>query len=884
MPGRDIGKTYDPAKAESKWYDVWEDRGYFHAEVRTDQKPYCIMIPPPNVTGILHMGHVLDNTIQDVYIRHARMSGFETLWLPGTDHAGIATQSVVEKELDKQQISKHDLGRDKFVEKVWEWREKYGGIILQQLRKLGCSCDWTRERFTLDPGLSRAVRKVFVHLYGKGLIYRGHRIVNWSPGLKTAISDDEVVRKEILGHLWYIRYPLAEEEGHITVATTRPETMLGDTAVAVNPSDQRYKHLVGKMVNLPLTDRQIPIIADDYPDPESGTGALKVTPAHDYDDFEIGQRHNLPAILIMDVAGHMNENAPLKYQGMDRFKCRQQVLEDLETKGLLEKVEDIPNHPVGHCYRSDVPIEPYLTDQWFLKMKPLADPAFDAVNSGRIHFYPVELINRYNAWFFTLKDWCISRQLWWGHRIPIWTCQNCGYEDAFEEDPDRCPKCESEDFHQEGDVLDTWFSSWLWPFSTLGWPEKTPELDYFYPTDLLITGPDIIFLWVARMIMAGLEFMQDIPFKAVSFHGIIRDIQGRMMSKTLGNSPDPLDVINEYGADALRFTVVSLTPRRGDIRYANELCEMGRNFANKVWNATRFLLLNAPDDKTPPLQPPSKDNLTPVDRWILSEYHRTVEALQTSIKEHRLNDSTKIVYSFLWDRFCDWYLESIKVRLSSDSPDRQVALDVALYVLEGAGKLLHPLMPYLTEEIWQALWKHPEDRSVMIEPFPKADNAWLDPKAEKDMEFLMKVISAIRGVRGEMHVPPQTKSNVVFSHVSAKEKEILLREQSMVERLASIGEIEYSDKKPKMSASAVAGTLEIYVPLEGLIDLDKEKSRISKEINRLQGLIKATSAKLNNPNFVQRAPEDVVERERTKLEEMSNSLEKLEHILTDLTT
>jgi valyl-tRNA synthetase len=882
MPGRYIGKTYNPSAAENKWYDIWEGRGYFGAKVRDDRTPYCIMIPPPNVTGQLHIGHVLDNTIQDIYIRHARMSGFETLWLPGTDHAGIATQNVVEKELDKQGISKHDLGREKFIERVWQWREKYGGIILKQLRKLGCSCDWSRERFTLDPGLSRAVRRVFVHLYDKGLIYRGHRIVNWSPGLKTAISDDEVVRKEILGHLWYIRYPLTEGDGYITVATTRPETMLGDTAVAVHPSDKRYQHLVGKMVHLPLTDRQIPIIADEHPDPESGTGALKVTPAHDYDDFEIGQRHNLPAIIVMDAAGKMNEYVPPAYQGLDRFDCRKKVVEDLEALGLVEKVEDIPHHPVGHCYRSNVPIEPILTDQWFLKMKPLADPAFEAVNSGTVKFYPSELINRYNAWFFTLKDWCISRQLWWGHRIPVWTCPDCGFEGAFEEDPDHCPKCESAELYQEEDVLDTWFSSWLWPFSTLGWPDDTPELKYFYPTDLLVTGPDIIFLWVARMIMAGLEFMHDIPFKAVTFHGMIKDMQGRMMSKTLGNSPDPLDVIQEYGADAIRFTIVSLTPRKGDIRYANELCEMGRNFANKVWNATRFLLLNAGDDQTPPSQPPAKGTLTLVDRWILSEYHHTVDAMEKSLEEHRLNDATKIIYAFLWDRFCDWYIESIKVRLSGDAKEKQTALDVALYVLEGSVKLLHPFMPYLTEEIWQALWKTPEDRSIMVEPFPKVDENWFDSGAEQDMDFLMKIISAVRGIRGEMHVPPQMEADVVFSHSIASEKKLLQREHGLIKRLATIKEIRYSEDKPQMSASAVAGTLEIYVPLEGLIDLKVEKSRISKEVDRLRGMTKGTKAKLDNPNFVERAPEDVVEKERIKLEEMSKSLEKLQRILDDL--
>jgi len=882
MPGRNIGKAYNPADTENKWYAIWEQRGYFQAEVRKDRTPYCIVIPPPNITGILHMGHVLDNTIQDIYIRHARMQGFETLWLPGTDHAGIATQSVVEKVLDKQGISKHDLGREKFLEKVWEWREKYGGIILQQLKKLGCSCDWSRERFTLDPGLSRAVRKVFVHLYHKGLIYRGYRIVNWSPGLRTAISDDEVHRKEIPGHLWYIRYPLVDSEGFITVATTRPETMLGDTAVAVHPSDQRYQHLVGKLAHLPLTDRQIPIIADSHPDPASGTGALKVTPAHDYDDFDIGQRHNLPAILIMDEAGKMNQNVPPKYQGMDRFDCRRQVVEDLTALGLLEKVEDIPAHPVGHCYRSDVPIEPYLTEQWFLKMKELADPAYEAVNSGKVFFTPPELINRYNAWFFTLKDWCISRQLWWGHRIPIWTCKDCGFQDAFEEDPDHCPKCQSHNFQQDADVLDTWFSSWLWPFSTLGWPDKTPELDYFYPTDLLVTAPDIIFLWVARMIMAGMEFMHDIPFKAVAFHGIIRDIQGRMMSKTLGNSPDPLDVISEYGADAMRFTVVSLTPRRGDIRYANELCEMGRNFANKVWNATRFILMNASDDQYPPAEPPSQDRLTLADRWILSEYHRTIAAVQKSLEEYRHNDSTKIIYSFLWDRFCDWYLECIKVRLTGSPEDRKTALDIALYVLDGSIRLLHPFMPFVTEEIWQVLWNHPKNRSIMVESYPKADSAWFDDKAESNMEFLMKVISAIRGIRGEMHVPPQSEADVVFCHASPQEMELLNSENSTVKRLASVKEIHYASEKPKLSASAIIGTLEIYVPLEGLIDLVTERNRLTKEAVRLKSLITGTKAKLDNPHFRERAPEEVVEKEHTKLGEMSQSLAKIERILVDL--
>jgi valyl-tRNA synthetase len=672
--------------------------------------------------------------------------------------------------------------------------------------------------------------------------------------------------------------------------------MLGDTAVAVHPSDQRYQHLVGKMVYLPLTDRQIPIIADTHPDPVAGTGALKVTPAHDYDDFDIGQRHNLPAILIMDDAGKMNQNVPPKYQGMDRFDCRKQVVDDLTALGLVEKVEDIPAHPVGHCYRSGVPIEPLLTEQWFLKMKELADPAYEAVNSGKVIFTPPELINRYNAWFLTLKDWCISRQLWWGHRIPIWTCQDCGFQDAFEEDPDHCPKCQSHEFKQDEDVLDTWFSSWLWPFSTLGWPDKTPELEYFYPTDLLITAPDIIFLWVARMIMASMEFMHDIPFKVVAFHGIIRDIQGRMMSKTLGNSPDPLDVISEYGADALRFTVVSLTPRRGDIRYANELCEMGRNFANKIWNATRLILMNAPNDLHPPMSPPPKDRLDLADRWILSEYHRTVEAVEKSLQGYRLNDSTKIIYSFLWDRFCDWYLECIKVRLSASGggqvnaptlnartrEDRNTALSVALYVLEGSVRLLHPFMPFVTEEIWQALRNHPDDQSIMTEPYPKADSAWFDSKAEAQMEFVIRVISAIRGIRGEMHVPPQTKTDAVFCRVSSSEREILDAEAGTLERLATVREIRYASEKPKLSASAVIGTLEVYVPLEGVIDLDKERSRLSKELSRLQGLIAGIKTKLDNPNFLERAPEEVVERERAKLDEMSQSLEKIERILADL--
>ncbi len=901
-----LPKTYTPKEAEEKWYKFWEENNFFHAEANSKKQPYTIFIPPPNVTGILTMGHVLNNTIQDVFVRWKRMHGFETLWMPGTDHAGIATQNVVEKSLLKEGKTRHDLGREKFLEVVWKWKEEYGGTIIKQLKKLGTSCDWERERFTMDDGLSEAVQEVFIRLFNKGLIYRGKYIINWCPKDHTAISDDEVNHIEQNGHLWFIKYPIINSEEFIIVATTRPETMLGDTAVAVNPNDDRYKHLIGKKVALPLTDRIIPIIADDFVDPAFGTGMVKVTPAHDPNDYWIGQRHNLPQINIFDSSANINENAPIKYLGKDRFEVRIEVVKDLTSLNLISKIDNHVNS-VGRCYRCDTIIEPYLSDQWFVKMKPLAEPALKVVQNGTIKFHPDRWVKVYEHWMTNIRDWCISRQLWWGHRIPVWycTCDGCDHMTASKTEPkEKCPKCGCIQYRQDEDVLDTWASSWLWPFSTLGWPKDNQDLRYFYPSDTLVTGPDIIFFWVARMIIAGIEFTKDIPlpdgsarstdeqivpFKDVYFTSIIRDDQGRKMSKSLGNSPDPLDVISEYGADALRFTVLYLAPLGQDVLYSNDKCELGRNFANKIWNAGRFLLMNA--EQIPEFEYISADKvcenyLDLADRWILSRLNSTISDLNKALDNFYINDATKILYEFIWHDYCDWYVELIKTRLyGSETIDvKKVVLDRALFIYEQALKLLHPFMPFVTEEIWQTIAKRESGESIMISKFPDARENWIDKETELDSKFMQDIVNAVRTIRGELDVPPSKNINILLNFHDPEKEKHFLKYESYLKRLTKATDVILmkENEKPRHAACSVFEGVEIFIPLEGIIDFDVERGRIEKEITRVKSMLVGVKNKLANESFISKAPNEVVENERKKMESFKLTLEKLEKNLESI--
>ncbi len=886
MPELKLSKTYDPSAIEDRLYHTWEERGYFVAPIHSDRKPFVIMMPPPNVTGMLTMGHVLNLTLQDILIRWHRMQAEDTLWLPGTDHAGIATQAKVEAALANENTTRHDLGREKLIERIWKWREEYGGIILQQLRKLGASCDWSRERFTMDEGLSRAVREIFVRLYEKGLIYRGKRIVNWDPASQTALSEEQVQYRDVQSHLWYQRYPLAEGDAHLTVATTRPETMLGDTAVAVNPNDERFTHLIGKNILLPLCNREIPIIADELVEIEFGTGVVKVTPAHDPNDFDIGERHHLEFISVIGKDGRMTDEAPEKYRGMTREDCRKAVVADLEAQGFLEKIEDY-SHSVGHNERTGTKIEPLLSEQWFVKMKPLAEPAIKVVREGKIRFHPAHWEKTYFHWLENVRDWCISRQIWWGHRIPIWYCQDCGEIIVVAKAPLMCPKCSSENLKQDPDVLDTWFSSWLWPFSTLGWPDDTEDLQHFFPSDVLITGPDIIFLWVARMIMASLEVKQDVPFHDVYYTGMVRDMRGRKMSKSLGNSPDPLDVIKTYGTDALRFTVVALTPHGGDVLYDNSLCETGRNFANKIWNATRFMLMHVEqvgDISFEPIETWTKPPEALVDRWIVSMFFSAVKETNRNMKEFRFNEAVKTINTFFWSQLCDWYIELIKTRLAVASAEqKREILNTALAVLDGSLRLLHPFMPFITEEIWQTLralsvkaWpKEYQQETIMWAPYPQVREEMIDAAVEEEFAILEATISALRNIRGELGIQPNVKIRPVVVGTTAKQKAFLEETMPYICDLSRAESLEFSDEKPKGSASAMVEDFEIFVPLGGLIDVNAEKTRLGKEKERLTKLSNATRKKLANENFVNRAPSDVVEREREKLAEFEAALEKV---------
>ena len=875
-----LDKIYDPKHVESRWYDYWLEKNYFHADNKSLKKSFVIVIPPPNVTGILHLGHVLNNTLQDILVRYARMNGYETLWLPGSDHAGIATQNVVEKNLRKKGKSHNDYERDDFVNIVWDWANKHKSIILNQLRKIGCSCDWERERFTLDKGLSNAVRQVFVHLYQKGLIYRGRKIINWCPISQTALSDEEVIHKESRGHLWYFKYPLEDGTGHLTVATTRPETMLGDTAVAVNPKDKRFKSLIGKNVVLPIMKRVIPIVGDDFVDVEFGTGAVKVTPAHDPNDFEIGVRHGLEKINVMNPDATMNVAAGPLVEGKDRYEARKIVVAEMDRLGLLEKIEDY-THSVGFSERAGVMVEPYLSDQWFVKMKPLAEPAIKVVDEGKIKFHPQRWIKTYDHWMNNVRDWCISRQLWWGHRVPVFYCTQCEWTDALTEDPTTCPQCGGT-VYQDPDVLDTWFSAWLWPFSTMGWPKKTADLKAFFPTNTLVTAPDIIFFWVARMIMASLEFMGDIPFTDVYYTGLIRDLKGRKMSKSLGNSPDPLDLVEKYGADALRYGIMLIAPQGQDILFSEERLEIGRNFMNKIWNASRFILMNIDDDSILEQSvDPDKLTLSLADQWILIRLKKTVDKVEKNLKRFRFDEVARAIYDFVWSDYCDWYIELIKDRLYKKSAEeKQTALTIAIFTLKNILKILHPYAPFITEEIYQHL-KSASEPDIIVSGWPKLKLSAGDKNIEEKFQVVQEMIIALRTARSEMNIPPSAQLELLVRGSDDQLPLQLVKDESLAEyvkNLVKVSEIRIvgESEKPHPASTVVVHGTEFFIPLEGLIDVDAEKQRLGKEINRLKGLVKSIKAKLTNSNFLEKAPKAVVDKEKEKEQFRREQLVKLE--------
>ena len=863
---KELSKTYDPKAVEEKVYQEWLDGGYFHAEVDKSKKPFTVVIPPPNVTGQLHMGHALDETFQDIIIRTKRMQGYNALWIPGTDHAGIATQIKVEEDMrvNENGLTRYDLGREKFLERVWAWKEKFGDRIINQLKKIGCSCDWDRERFTMDEGCSKAVREVFVNLYNKDLIYQGTRIINWCPSCQTALSDAEVEYSEQAGHFWHIKYPIKDSDEFVEIATTRPETLLGDTAVAVNPDDDRYKDLVGKMLILPLVGREIPVIADEYVDKEFGTGCVKITPAHDPNDFEVGKRHGLAEIKVLNDDATINEHGG-KYQGMDRYEARKEMVKDLEELGLLVKVEDHA-HNVGGCYRCGTTVEPITSKQWFVKMQPLAEPAAKAVENGETKFIPERFTKTYMHWMENVHDWCISRQLWWGHRIPAFYCTECGETTVSKEDITACPKCGGK-VKQDEDVLDTWFSSALWPFSTLGWPDKTEELEHFYPTSVLVTGYDIIFFWVARMIFSGIEHMGEVPFKDVYIHGLVRDSQGRKMSKSLGNGIDPLEIIDKYGADALRFTLATGNSPGNDMRFYNERVEASRNFANKIWNASRFVLMNLTIDKC---ELPELDKLEVSDKWILSRYNDLVREVTENLDKYELGIAVSKLYDFIWDEFCDWYIELVKPRFFEEGESNITAQQVLVYVLSNTLKLLHPFMPFITEEIWQAL-PH-EGKSIMISSFPVYDERFKNTDAEHEMKLIMDAIKGIRNIRNEMNVPPSKKAAI---YVVTEQTDVFKNGEAFFRKLASASDvIVASDKSelPENAVSVVVPGAEILLPLDELVDKEKELDRLSKEQKRLESEIKRVEGKLSNKGFTEKAPAKVVEEERQKGEKYKEML------------
>lgn len=866
-----IPKVYDPASVEKKWYEFWEKNRYFHAEAEPGKKPFSIVIPPPNITGKLHMGHALDNTLQDILIRWHRMMGDNTLWMPGYDHAGLATQIKVEEVLKKEEgKTRFDLGREEFVKRVWAWKEEYGDRIINQLKCLGISCDWERKRFTMDEGCSRAVREVFVSLFEKGLIYKGTRITNWCVNCHTALSDIEVEHEDTPGHLWYVRYPVVgEEDTYLTIATTRPETIPGDTAVAVNPEDERYAHLIGKTLRLPILNREIPVIADSYVDTKFGTGAVKITPSHDPNDYEMGLRHNLPEIVVIGKDGIMTEEAG-PFAGLERYECRKQIVARLKEEGYLVKIEE-HNHAVGHCQRCHNIVEPLVSTQWFVKMQPLVKAAVDCVTDGRTQFVPERFTKNYTGWMENIHDWCISRQIWWGHRIPVWYCDDCGEMSASRTDLEKCPKCGSTHIHQDEDALDTWFSSALWPFSTMGWPDNTDLLKQFYPTSVLVTGYDIIFFWVARMLIMGMEFMKDIPFEKVFIHGLVRDSQGRKMSKSLGNGIDPLEVIDKYGADTLRFMLITGNTPGNDMRFYWERVEGTRNFANKIWNASRFALMNMEGyDKNAELAP-----YTLADKWILSRLQDTVKDVTGLLERFELGEAGRAIYDFIWSEVCDWYIEIAKPRLyNKEAPkERATAQHVLATVLISAMKLLHPYMPFITEEIYQCL-PH-EAESIMISKWPVADESLIDPEAEKGMNAIMDSIKAIRNMRAEVNANPGKKIPAIML-VSDELRGVVAANDNYIKLLGGIDNLELralDGEKPENAMAAVVTGIEVYLPLAGLIDVEKETQRLSKELATMEKDLQRVSGKLGNAGFLAKAPEDVIAKERAKSEELTGKIE-----------
>ena len=871
---KELAKKYEPQTVEDRIYKFWIDGGYFHAEVDDSKKPYTIVIPPPNITGQLHMGHALDNTLQDILIRWRRMQGYNALWIPGTDHASIATEAKIVEAMRTEGITKEDLGRDGFLERAWDWRDKFGRKIVSQLKKIGSSCDWDRERFTLDEGCSKAVREVFVRLYEKGLIYQGEKIINWCPHCLTSISDAEVDHEEHDGNFWHLRYFLSDGSGEIQLATTRPETLLGDTAVAVHPEDDRYKDMIGKTVKLPLTDREIPIIADEYVERDFGTGVVKITPAHDPNDFEVGLRHNLPIINVMTDDAHMTEDCG-KYAGMDRYEARKAMVADLEELGNLVKIEPM-KHNVGSCYRCKSVVEPRISKQWFVKMQSLADPAIDVVKTGDIKLIPQRFEKTYYNWMENIKDWCISRQLWWGHRIPAWYCPECGEVIVSREDPTVCPKCGSKDIYQDEDTLDTWFSSALWPFSTLGWPENTKELEYFYPTSTLVTGYDIIFFWVARMIFSGLEYTGKAPFDTVLFHGIVRDAQGRKMSKSLGNGIDPLVEIDKYGADALRFTLTTGNSPGNDMRYSPERVEASRNFANKLWNAARFVLMNLDENEPAPYIP---ENLAFEDKWILSKFNSVAKDVTDNLEKFELGLAVQKLYDFIWDIYCDWYIEISKARLNSeDNDEKTAAKGVLVYVLSNTLKLLHPFMPFITEEIWQAL-PH-EGETIMRAQWPEYSE---DLKFETEVnafEKLMTVIKAIRTRRSEMNVAPSKKAKV---YIATADAEIFSEGAKYIIKLASASEVEVGGEFDIPGAvTVVTDCAVVSIPMNELVDFEAEKARLQKELDNAMKDKEFFEKKLNNPGFVAKAPANVVQQQKESLAKVLDKINMLNDSINSL--
>lgn len=869
---KELAKQYDPKNVEDRIYDFWLEGNYFHAKLETDKKPYTIVIPPPNITGQLHMGHALDNTLQDILIRWRRMQGYDTLWLPGTDHASIATEAKIVEEMKQEGITKDDLGREGFLERAWEWKRTYGGRIIQQLKKLGSSCDWERERFTLDEGCSKAVLEVFCRLYDKGLIYRGERIINWCPHCLTSISDAEVEYEDQPGHFWHLRYPFKDGSGYLELATTRPETMLGDTAVAVNPNDERYKNVVGKTLILPLVHREIPVIADDYVEMDFGTGVVKITPAHDPNDFEVGLRHDLPILTCMTEDAHITEDYP-KYAGMDRYEARDAIVEDLKAEGAIVKIEDY-SHNVGTCYRCHTTVEPRVSKQWFVKMEPLAGPAIEFVKNGKIKFVPERFSKIYYHWMENIKDWCISRQLWWGHRIPAYYCEDCEEIIVSKTAVDICPKCGG-NCYQDPDTLDTWFSSALWPFSTLGWPDETPELSHYFPTNTLVTGYDIIFFWVARMIFSSIEQMGKEPFDTVFIHGIVRDAQGRKMSKSLGNGIDPLDVIDEYGADALRFMLATGNSPGNDMRFSNEKVSASRNFANKLWNAARFILMNIGDDEVPCELP---KELALEDKWIISLFNKLAKEVTENLEKFELGIAVAKLYDFIWDIFCDWYIEISKIRLQKGGEEADNVKQVLVWVMSNTLKLLHPFMPFITEEIWQTL-PH-EGESIMISDWPKYCECRNFDLEETEMERIMTAIRAIRNRRAEMNVPPSKKAKV---YIATSHRDTFEQGSIFMQRLAYASNVKISDNfEIEGSVCIVTEDAKIYIPMGELVDFEAEKTRLEKQLESVRKDLEFVINKLNNPGFIAKAPDHIVAGQREAAEKYTEKIAMLEESIAKL--